>query len=52
MTRFDPRKNFEKTREEIGYVTRKEATLNDYKRIGFKSGLEVHQQLKTKSKLF
>jgi glutamyl-tRNA(Gln) amidotransferase subunit E len=52
MTRFDPRRNFEKTREEIGYVTRKEATLNDYKRIGFKSGLEVHQQLKTKSKLF
>ncbi len=52
MTRFDPKKNFEKTREEIGYVTRKEATLNDYKRIGFKSGLEVHQQLKTRSKLF
>lgn len=52
MTRFDPRKNFDKTREEIGYVTLKEATLNDYKRIGFKSGLEVHQQLKTKSKLF
>ena len=52
MTRTDARKNYEKTREEIGYVSRKEATLNDYKRIGFKSGLEVHQQLKTKSKLF
>ncbi|MGB8359061.1 MAG: Glu-tRNA(Gln) amidotransferase subunit GatE, partial [Bacteroidales bacterium] len=37
---------------EIGYVTLKDATLNDYKRIGFKSGLEVHQQLKTRSKLF
>ena len=36
----------------IGYVERKKATLKDYKRIGFKSGLEVHQQLKTKSKLF
>ncbi len=52
MTRIDPVKNYEKTREEIGYVSRKEATLNDYKRIGFKSGLEVHQQLRTKSKLF
>lgn len=52
MTRFDPVRNYEQTRAEIGYVSRKEATLNDYKRIGFKSGLEVHQQLKTKSKLF
>jgi len=52
MTGFDPKKNYEHTREEIGYVARKNATLNDYKRIGFKSGLEVHQQLKTRSKLF
>jgi glutamyl-tRNA(Gln) amidotransferase subunit E len=52
MTGFDPKKNYERTREEIGYVARKDATLNDYKRIGFKSGLEVHQQLKTSSKLF
>jgi glutamyl-tRNA(Gln) amidotransferase subunit E len=52
MARFDPVKNYEQTRSEIGFVSRKEATLNDYKRIGFKSGLEVHQQLKTKSKLF
>lgn len=52
MTRFDPVRNYEQTKDEIGYVPRKEATLNDYKRIGFKSGLEVHQQLKTKSKLF
>jgi glutamyl-tRNA(Gln) amidotransferase subunit E len=52
MKKFDPKKNFEITRKAIGYVSRKEATLNDYKRIGFKSGLEVHQQLKTKNKLF
>ena len=52
MSTTDPRKNYEETRKEIGFVTRKEATLNDYKRIGFKSGLEIHQQLKTKSKLF
>jgi len=52
MTGFDPRKNYEITLKEIGYVPRKEASLNDYKRIGFKSGLEVHQQLRTRSKLF
>ena len=52
MKKFDPRKNHEITRKAIGYVGRKEASLKDYKRIGFKSGLEVHQQLKTKSKLF
>ena len=52
MTGFDPKNNYERTREEIGYVAFKDATLNDYKRIGFKSGLEVHQQLKTRSKLF
>lgn len=52
MTGFDPKNNYERTREEIGYVALKDATLNDYKRIGFKSGLEVHQQLKTRSKLF
>jgi glutamyl-tRNA(Gln) amidotransferase subunit E len=52
MTAFDPQKNYEKTRKEIGFVSREEAMLNDYKRIGFKSGLEVHQQLLTRSKLF
>ena len=52
MSIIDPRKNYEETREEIGYVVRKKATLNDYKRIGFKSGLEVHQQLLTRNKLF
>jgi len=52
MKKFDPRKNYEMTRKAIGYVSRKEAKLKDYKRIGFKSGLEVHQQLRTKSKLF
>jgi glutamyl-tRNA(Gln) amidotransferase subunit E len=52
MKKFDPRRNYESTRKAIGYVSRKGASLKDYKRIGFKSGLEVHQQLKTKSKLF
>jgi glutamyl-tRNA(Gln) amidotransferase subunit E len=49
---FDPQRNYAETREAIGYVTRKEATRDDYERIGFMSGLEVHQQLNTKQKLF
>jgi glutamyl-tRNA(Gln) amidotransferase subunit E len=52
MKKFDPGRNYELTRKAIGYVDRKSATLKDYKRIGFKSGLEVHQQLNTRSKLF
>ena len=47
-----PKENYQRTKKKIGYVTRKQATEEDYKRIGFKSGLEVHQQLKTKEKLF
>ncbi len=36
----------------VGYVPRKKATQKTYDRLGFMSGLEVHQQLKTKHKLF
>lgn len=50
--RVDPRKNYLATRKAIGYVDRKDAKESDYQRIGFMSGLEVHQQLKTKEKLF
>ncbi len=50
--KFDPEDNYQQSREQIGYVTRKQATQADYDRIGFMSGLEVHQQLKTKEKLF
>lgn len=49
---FSPKQNYEQTLKEIGYVSRKEAKKADYERIGFMSGLEVHQQLKTKEKLF
>ena len=53
MTRqFNPRKNYEKTRRDIGFIPLKEAGKKDWERIGFKSGLEVHQQLKTSQKLF
>ncbi|MCL1850733.1 MAG: Glu-tRNA(Gln) amidotransferase subunit GatE [Bacteroidetes bacterium] len=52
MKKRNPRQNFEETKKKIGYVSRKEAAQKDYDRIGFMSGLEVHQQLLTKSKLF
>lgn len=48
----DPRENYRKTREAAGYVPRTEATQKTYDTIGFMSGLEVHQQLKTREKLF
>lgn len=50
--KFDPKKNYQETQKAIGYVTRKKASQKDYDRIGFMSGLEVHQQLLTKEKLF
>lgn len=49
---FDPKTNYQQTKKDTGYVTRKDATQEDYDRLGFKAGLEVHQQLKTKKKLF
>ncbi|MFP4019162.1 MAG: hypothetical protein ACLFUH_07925, partial [Bacteroidales bacterium] len=49
---FNPLENYQQTKKEIGYVDIKNASEKDYERIGFKSGLEVHQQLKTKEKLF
>ena len=52
MQTINPQENYEKSRKAIGYVDRKEATQADYDRIGFMSGLEVHQQLATKEKLF
>jgi len=52
MRKFDPKKNYEATKKAIGYVARKSAKQKDYDRIGFMSGLEVHQQLLTKKKLF
>ncbi len=52
MCKIDAIKNYEQTKQTIGYVKRNEATQEDYNRIGFKSGLEVHQQLLTEKKLF
>jgi len=50
--KFDPESNYEESRRKAGYISLKEATQKDYDRIGFMSGLEVHQQLLTSEKLF
>ena len=49
---FDSRAHYEATKKNAGYVCRKKASQKTYDRIGFMSGLEVHQQLLTKEKLF
>ncbi len=50
--KHSPAQNYRDTMQAIGYVARKKATQEDYDRIGFMSGLEVHQQLNTREKLF
>lgn len=49
---IDARANYEETLRQAGYIPRQQATQDDYDRIGFMSGLEVHQQLLTHKKLF
>ncbi len=44
--------NWLKTRQRVGWVEIKAATPETYSKLGFKCGLEVHQQLATKQKLF
>jgi len=50
--KFDSKKNYKNSQKSIGFVPLKKADNEAYKKIGFKSGLEVHQQLKTEKKLF
>ena len=49
---FDPEKNYADTQKKVGYVTRKQADSKTYSNLGFKCGLEIHQQLNTRKKLF
>ena len=51
-SKFNAVQNFEQTAKDVGYTPIKEATEATYKELGFMSGLEIHQQLKTKEKLF
>ncbi len=52
MKNLDPVQNNELTKKNTGYIPRKKATQKTYDDLGFMSGLEIHQQLKTKKKLF
>jgi len=48
----DPARNYDETKKIVGYVARKEAGDTLYPKLGFRCGLEIHQQLKTEKKLF
>ncbi len=50
--RINGKENTEISKKKIGFVNINEATPEIYEKLGFKCGLEVHQQLLTKSKLF
>ncbi len=49
---FEPQQNYERSRKRIGYTPRRETKAQTYAKLGFKCGVEVHQQLKTDKKLF
>ncbi len=52
MKEFDSLENYKKTKKLIDYKDRRKTRVITYKNMGFMSGLEVHQQLKTEKKLF
>jgi len=52
MIETDPVSNRESSRQRVGYVVRSAATPSLYTGLGFRCGLEIHQQLATKKKLF
>ena len=49
---FDPQLNFDSSRKRVGWTPRRETPLEAYSALGFKCGLEIHQQLRTDKKLF
>jgi len=44
--------NYAETKKQVGYLPRKQTPSDVYAELGFMSGLEIHQQLKTQKKLF
>ncbi len=48
----DMSENYLRTKQLIGYIPRKAANAEVYADLGFKCGLEIHQQLMTDKKLF
>jgi glutamyl-tRNA(Gln) amidotransferase subunit E len=49
---FEPQQNYETSKKQLGYAPRRETAASAYAEMGFKCGLEVHQQLLTAKKLF
>ncbi len=47
-----PANTYEATQASVGYIPRAEASDDLYANLGFRCGLEVHQQLKTQQKLY
>ncbi len=52
MSVSERKSTYARTKAEVGYIPRSQATPDTYAALGFKSGLEIHQQLKTQKKLF
>jgi len=52
MNTREARTNYEETRRLVNYIPRTEASARIYSKLGFRCGLEIHQQLKTEKKLF
>ena len=52
MKKVDPTSNYSLSLKNTGYKERKKCSQADYDKLGLISGLEIHQQLKTKHKLF
>jgi len=50
--KVDPDSNFERTRRQVDFVPRAKADMSVYAGLGFRCGLEIHQQLDTAQKLF
>ncbi len=44
--------NYEISKQRVGYKPRRDTLPSDYSALGFKCGLEIHQQLMTERKLF
>ncbi|MCX6555036.1 MAG: Glu-tRNA(Gln) amidotransferase subunit GatE [Candidatus Aminicenantes bacterium] len=49
---FTPRQNYDLSRKRVGWTPRRKTSAQTYAELGFKCGLEIHQQLKTDKKLF
>jgi glutamyl-tRNA(Gln) amidotransferase subunit E len=52
VNEFNAIKNFQQTQREVDYKPLSLASKTDYEQMGFRSGLEIHQQLRTREKLF